>query len=146
MISTIVHFISDLCLRSDSWKYGDDIHSSVTIFARSLPPNQTYQFMVQLTHIKDPTLHSIAYSFVHIETNPSFIIISCIVSTMCSSKSRLIYINSNTQLGFYSLCLGTCSSIIQMKWNIYQGNINRSTGFIDWILIDSSLFSGIFGM
>ena len=151
---------SNLFLFSDSWKYGDSIHSSVTIFSRSLAFNYTYQFMVQMINQQNPSLHSIGYLFVRVESMPSPMIIirlvllvlfyflsfflpmiSCVISTMCSSTSQSNYVNSNTELGFYSLCLGHCPTNLQMKWNIYQRTANSS-----WILINPILSIGIFGI
>jgi hypothetical protein len=51
----------------NSWKYDDLINSSLTIFAKSLKSNQTYQFMIEMIHRKNASLRSIGYLTVKVE-------------------------------------------------------------------------------
>jgi hypothetical protein len=51
----------------NSWKYDDLINSSLTVFAKSLKSNQTYQFMIEMIHRKNASLRSIGYLTVTVE-------------------------------------------------------------------------------
>ena len=59
-------------------------------------------------------------------------ICSCVISTMCSSQSQYQRMNPTTQVAVYSVCLGICTSIQKIIWNIYQGVNNVSLSMINW--------------
>lgn len=58
-ISSILNrsFLNDLV----SWEYGNLSNSSVTIFARSLKANETYEFMVELIDRYNSSFKSVGY-------------------------------------------------------------------------------------
>ena len=51
---------------------------------------------------------------------------------MCALKLEFQRVNPTTQVALFSLCLGTCSSIGNITWNIYQGKNNTPSPMIDW--------------
>jgi hypothetical protein len=66
---------------------------------------------------------------------------------MCLLNDQFHYVNPNTQLALFTLCIyGNCSSIENIQWNIYQGSINSSNKTVEWTLftlMTSSWFYGI---
>ena len=61
---------------------------------------------------------------------------------MCLLKNQFHYINPNTQLALYPSCIGNCSSIEYIQWNIYQGLVNTT---IQWTLFSPRLSSWFYG-
>lgn len=51
---------------------------------------------------------------------------------MCSPNTEYQYINPTTQVALFSQCIGNCSSLIRIQWNIYQGLLNSSTDIVKW--------------
>ncbi len=47
--------------------------------------------------------------------------------------SEFKLLNPTTQLALFSTCIGNCSSIENITWNIYQGLMNSSLNIIQWI-------------
>jgi hypothetical protein len=67
---------------------------------------------------------------------------------MCSPNLEYQFIDVNTQAALFSVCLGNCSSLVNITWNIYQGSMNLSTDMIKWtpfIEINSSNDDMFFG-
>ena len=67
---------------------------------------------------------------------------------MCSPNTEYQFINSNTQVALYSVCIGNCSSLMNITWQIYQGSLNRSTDIVEWksfFLNNSIVNRGIYG-
>jgi hypothetical protein len=52
---------------------------------------------------------------------------------MCTSNVEFQLVNPTTQVALFSICPGSCSSIINITWNIYQG-LNASLTTIQWTL------------
>ena len=48
-------------------------------------------------------------------------------------NSEFKLLNPTTQLALFSTCIGNCSSIENITWNIYQGLINSYMNIIQWI-------------
>lgn len=63
-----------------AWRYGgraNSIKSSVTILAKSLESNQTYQFMVRMTNRINASLQATGYVLVRVEdTQPQLVVIA----------------------------------------------------------------------
>lgn len=63
-----------------AWQYGgrhDSIRSSLTILAKALKSNQTYQFMVQMENRLNATVKATGYVLVRVEdTQPQLVIIA----------------------------------------------------------------------
>jgi hypothetical protein len=45
-------------------------------------------------------------------------------------------VNPTTQVALFSLCIGTCTTINNMTWNVYQGVMNSSTNIVQWTLFN----------
>lgn len=55
---------------------------------------------------------------------------------MCARDSKYQYINPTTQVSLYSNCVGNCSNIQNISWNIYQEQTNQSSNVTQWILFN----------
>ena len=64
---------------------------------------------------------------------------------MCSSNGRFHYINPNTQLALFSICVGDCSSVKKIEWNIYEGSTNLSNETVRWTLVSPTTSSWLYG-
>ena len=144
----------------DSWRYENIINSSMRIFAESLSVNNTYQFLVEMINRYDSTRRSIGYLLVQIESiqSPTIIIrfvefsfqiilieyrSSCTIYTTCLFHGQFYYINPRIQFSLFSICVGNCSSLETIQWNIYQGVIiNLTVQWTRFSTISSSLFYG----
>jgi hypothetical protein len=67
------------CVVDQSIQYGslsNSLPSSITILANSLAPNQTYQFMVTMTHCRNTSVQATGYLTVQVEdTTPELVVI-----------------------------------------------------------------------
>lgn len=65
---------------------------------------------------------------------------------MCSPNLEYQFVNPSTQVALFSICLGNCSSLINITWNIYQGQNNNSNNTVQWIpfIQSNSSFDNIF--
>jgi hypothetical protein len=54
---------------------------------------------------------------------------------MCVPNMEFQLVNPTTQVALFSLCLGNCSSIENITWNIYQGS-NASLSTVQWTLFN----------
>jgi hypothetical protein len=61
------------------------------------------------------------------------------------SNSEVQLLNPTTQLSLYSKCIGNCSSIKNIQWNIYQGTMNLSLNIIQWISFNQTNTIEFFG-
>jgi hypothetical protein len=59
---------------------------------------------------------------------------------MCVSKREFQYINQETQVALFSDCIGNCSSVLNIRWNIYQGSMNASSDTVEWTRFDQMTF------
>jgi hypothetical protein len=60
-------------------------------------------------------------------------------------NSEFQLLNPTTQLSIYSKCIGNCSSIKNIQWNIYQGTMNSTSDVIQWISFNQTNAIGFFG-
>jgi hypothetical protein len=51
---------------------------------------------------------------------------------MCISNFEYQRVNPTTQVALFALCLGNCTTIENIQWNIYQGLINSSSNYTQW--------------
>jgi hypothetical protein len=42
------------------------------------------------------------------------------------------FLNPTTQVALFSFCAGTCPSIDNITWNVYQGEMNSSSMIVQW--------------
>lgn len=68
---------------------------------------------------------------------------SCVISNMCSFTGRSYYVNPTTQLFLTSRCVGDCSAMSKIQWNIYRGSINPPSQTTQWTLFISPTSSKI---
>ena len=62
--------------------------------------------------------------------------LSCVIGTIGSSNSEYQHVNSTTQVASFTLCIGNCSFIEKITWNIYSGEQNSSINYSQWILFN----------
>jgi hypothetical protein len=51
---------------------------------------------------------------------------------MCIPNLEFQLLNPTTQVALFSICVGTCTSIKNITWNIYQGYSNGSLNSVQW--------------
>ena len=135
----------------------------MTIFAQSLPINQTVQFMTHLIHRDNSSLHSFGYllvevihiqspivtirsiDFLHNEYTFYCLFSSCVISTMCPYHKPFHYINPTSQLFLFSHCLGPCSQVETIQWKIYQGSNSAWNRTVQWTLFSPRTFARFYG-
>ncbi|CAF1074084.1 unnamed protein product [Adineta steineri] len=121
------------------WEFNNSINSSITILSHSLQPNQTYQFMVQLINRRNSSIQSTGYLFVQIVDNhPDTILIGCVIPTACETYTEFQRVNPTTQVALFSVCNGNCTTIQNIKWNIYSGQVNSSLKITKWTLFNQT--------
>jgi hypothetical protein len=54
---------------------------------------------------------------------------------MCIPNLEFQLVNPTTQVALFSVCLGNCSSLINITWNTYQGS-NATLSTIQWTLFN----------
>jgi hypothetical protein len=54
---------------------------------------------------------------------------------MCIPNLEFQLLNPTTQIALFSVCLGNCSSLINITWNIYQGS-NATLSTVHWTLFN----------
>ncbi|CAF1443700.1 unnamed protein product, partial [Adineta ricciae] len=142
-----INSLSSSCFSNRSgnetaWKYDSTVSSksAVSILARSLASNQTYQFMVNMVNRENPSIYATGYLLVKIQDQTVQIIdMGCVVSTMCKPNMEYQSVNPTTQVALFSVCNGDCSSLLNVKWNIYEGSLNSSSNTIQWTQFNSTL-------
>jgi hypothetical protein len=55
---------------------------------------------------------------------------------MCVSNGEFQLINPTTQVALFALCLGDCTTIQNITWNIYEGSMNSSSNVAEWVLFN----------
>ncbi|CAF4038351.1 unnamed protein product, partial [Adineta steineri] len=128
-------------LNRTGWQFSNSIESSLTILSDSLQSNETYQFMVYMTNCRNSSLQATGYVLVKVEdTYPQMILISCIISTLCVPNLEFQFVNPTTQVALFSVCSENCTTIQNITWNVYHGEINSSSNFTKWILFNQTNF------
>jgi hypothetical protein len=57
---------------------------------------------------------------------------------MCVSNLEFQRVNPTTQVALFSFCVGNCSTIQNITWNIYHGTTNLSSNFTQWTLFNQT--------
>ncbi|CAF0947824.1 unnamed protein product [Adineta steineri] len=116
-------------------------NSSLTILGGSLQSNQIYQFMVYMENRKNSSIQATGYVLVTIEvTYPQLIAVGCVISTMCVPNLEFQLLNPTTQVALFTICIGTCTNLQSIKWNIYQGSDNStSSNSTQWTLFNNTI-------
>jgi hypothetical protein len=63
---------------------------------------------------------------------------SCFIFTMCAPNLEFQLVNPTTQVALFSICVGNCTTIQNITWNIYQGSMNSSSNVTKWSLINQT--------
>ncbi|CAF1529483.1 unnamed protein product, partial [Adineta steineri] len=115
-------------------------NSSLTVLGGSLQLNQMYQFMVYMENRKNSSIQATGYVLVTVEvTHPQLIAVGCVISTMCVPNLEFQLLNPTTQVALFTLCIGTCTNLQSIKWNIYQGSDNStSSNYTQWTLFNQT--------
>ncbi|CAF0845277.1 unnamed protein product [Adineta steineri] len=116
-------------------------NSSLTVLSGSLQSNQIYQFMVYMENRKNSSIQATGYVLVTIEvTHPQLIAVGCVISPMCVPNLEFQLLNPTTQVALFTVCIGTCTNLQSIKWNIYQGSDNStSSNSTQWILFNNTI-------
>ncbi|CAF1347188.1 unnamed protein product [Adineta ricciae] len=122
------------------WRFDNAINSSFTILSGSLRSNRTYQFMVAMQNIPNPSKQVTGYLLVNVEDVDSpMIVIGCVISQMCISNVEYQLVNPTTaQLALFSMCVGNCSMVQSVQWKIYRGERNASSNVTQWSLFNQT--------
>ncbi|CAF0785734.1 unnamed protein product [Adineta steineri] len=115
-------------------------NSSLIVLGGSLQANQIYQFMVYMENRKNSSIQATGYVFVTVEvTHPQLIAVGCVISTMCVPNLEFQLLNPTTQVALFTICIGTCTNLQSIKWNIYQGSHNStSSNYTQWTLFNQT--------
>jgi hypothetical protein len=62
---------------------------------------------------------------------------------MCSPNLEFQLLNPTTQVALFSICVGNCSKIENITWNIYYGENNSSSNSTQWILFNQTIYQNI---
>ncbi|CAF1460939.1 unnamed protein product [Adineta steineri] len=116
-------------------------NSSLTVLGGSLQLNQMYQFMVYMENRKNSSIQATGYVLVTVEvTHPQLIAVGCVISSMCVPNLEFQLLNPTTQVALFTLCIGTCTNLESIKWNIYQGSDNStSSNSTQWTLFNNTI-------
>ncbi|CAF1090184.1 unnamed protein product [Adineta ricciae] len=111
--------------------------SSMSIYAGSMSPNKTYQFIVSMQNRQNSSIQITGSALVKIENSPTKrIIIGCVIQTMCTPNIEYQLVNPSTQIALYAECIDTCDIQENITWNIYYGEINSSSNATQWMLFN----------
>jgi hypothetical protein len=58
---------------------------------------------------------------------------------MCVPNLEFQLLNPTTQVALFTVCVGSCNDIQNIKWNVYQGSTNSSANVTEWILFDQMI-------
>ncbi|CAF4450350.1 unnamed protein product, partial [Adineta steineri] len=67
------------------------------------------------------------------------IAVGCVISSMCVPNLEFQLLNPTTQVALFTVCIGTCTNLESIKWNIYQGSENStSSNSTQWTLFNQT--------
>ncbi len=58
---------------------------------------------------------------------------------MCVPNLEYQLLNPTTQVALFAVCIGLCTNIQNIRWNIYQGSDNSSSNGTQWILFNGMI-------
>jgi hypothetical protein len=61
---------------------------------------------------------------------------SCVISTLCIPNLEFQLLNPTTQVALFSVCVGQCSSLLNITWHVYEGSLNGSSPLVRWRLFN----------
>ena len=59
---------------------------------------------------------------------------------MCTVSRDFQLVNPTTQVALFSRCIGNCTNVQNIQWNVYQGISNSSSNTTQWILFNQINF------
>ena len=62
---------------------------------------------------------------------------------MCVPNLEYQLVNPTTQVALFALCLGNCSTIENITWNVYYGSMNSSSNSTTWSLFNQTNYKNI---
>jgi len=62
---------------------------------------------------------------------------------MCAPNLEFQLLNPTTQVALFSICVGNCTTIQNITWNVYQGSMNSSSNFTQWTLFNQITYQNI---
>jgi hypothetical protein len=71
------------------------------------------------------------------------ILFSCVIQTICIPNFDYQFLNPTTQVALFSNCIGNCSTLQNVTWNIYYGAINSSSNITKWTLFNQTDYQDI---
>jgi len=57
---------------------------------------------------------------------------------MCVPNMESQLVNPTTQIALFSICIGNCTNIENITWNIYYSSNNSSSNVTQWILFNQT--------
>ena len=88
--------------------------------------------MVYMENRRNATLQATGYVLVRVDdTRPQLVAVACVISTMCIPNLEFQLVNPTTQVALFSECRGSCSTLLNITWNVYQG-LNGSLSTMQW--------------
>jgi hypothetical protein len=58
---------------------------------------------------------------------------------MCIPDFEYQLVNPTTQVALFAECIGNCTNLQNITWNIYQGSLNSSLDVAQWILFNQMI-------
>ncbi|CAF0777082.1 unnamed protein product [Adineta steineri] len=111
--------------------------SSLTILGGSLQSNRTYQFMVYMENRQNSSLQATGYVLVTVtDTQPQLVAVGCVIGVMCVPNQEFQVLNPTTQVALFTVCVDICPIILNISWNVYQGEQNSSSNSTQWSLFN----------
>jgi hypothetical protein len=55
---------------------------------------------------------------------------------MCIPNIEYQHVNPTTQVALFSVCVGNCTAVQNITWNIYQGSMNASSTMTEWTIFN----------
>jgi hypothetical protein len=57
---------------------------------------------------------------------------SCVIWTLCIPNMEFQLVNPTTQVALFAICVGNCTTLQSIKWNIYSGQIINASNLAQW--------------
>ncbi|CAF5126968.1 unnamed protein product, partial [Rotaria sp. Silwood1] len=61
------------------------------------------------------------------------------ISTRCVPNLEFQLVNPSTQVALFAICVGICTNIKNIRWNVYQGSANSSANITLWFLFNQMI-------
>ena len=126
----------------DHSRWNNPLHSSLTIFARSFPPDEIYQLMIEIIDRSNASEHFLVYLLVDLRRSLSsitirsallFLLFASFVrcSSLLKNKSprddRFYLLNRHDQLNLFS----SLKNVSGIEWKIFEGLSNGSWSLLE---------------